>query len=80
MALPAAAQASTVLSASATGWGTNWTTAEAAANNNAYNALYDLARAQGETCANVTYADSLYYIVPGGGGYVFSATATGTCA
>jgi hypothetical protein len=77
---PLAAHADTVRSATATGWGTNWDTATANAEANANGALYDLARSYGETCTGVTYTAYLYYIVPGGGGYVFSATATGDCA
>jgi len=77
---PAAAHAGTIRSASGQGWGSNWdvatTRAEAAANGN----LYQLARSFGEVCVNVTDTASLYYIVPGGGGYVFNATATGNCS
>jgi hypothetical protein len=77
---PAAANASTVRSASGTGWGTTWNTAIPAAEAQANGNLYQLARSYGEACVNITYTTSLYYIVPGGGGYVFSATATGTCS
>lgn len=78
---PAAAHAAGTLSTTAYGWGTDWNAATAAAENNAYWALHDQAKAIGETCTGVTYSGvGLYYIVPGGGGYVFSATATGSCA
>jgi hypothetical protein len=78
--VPAAAHAATTMSASAYGWGATWGTAVTAAQTNAYWALYDKAAALGETCTGVTYSNvNLYYVVPGGGGDVFTATATGSC-
>jgi hypothetical protein len=77
---PVAAHAGTTRSASGMGWGPTWSAAIPNAEANAAGNLYDLARSYGETCTGITYTSSLYYIVPGGGGYVFSATATGDCA
>src|SRR6266478_1392167 len=78
---PTAAHAATTLSRSAYGWGPDWGTAETTAKTNAYWALYDFAKSMGETCTSVTYSNvNLYYVVPGGGGDVFTATATGICA
>jgi hypothetical protein len=77
---PSAAHAATTRSASTYGWGATWAAAVATAENNAYWALYDQATALGETCTGVTYSNvNLYYVVPGGGGDVFTATATGSC-
>jgi hypothetical protein len=77
---PAAADAATTRSESSSGWGTDWNAATINAESNAFWKLHDAARALGETCTGVTYSNvGLIYIVPGGGGYVFSATATGTC-
>jgi hypothetical protein len=77
---PVVAQASTTLSASAQGWGSTWDSAIPNAEANADHALFTQAQSLGETCTGITYTSSLYYIVPGGGGYVFVATATGQCA
>jgi hypothetical protein len=79
-ATPLAAHASTQMSETRSGWGTDWNAAAAAAESTAFWALHDAAKALGETCTDITYSNvGLYYIVPGGGGYVFMATATGNC-
>src|SRR5262249_13829995 len=31
------------------------------------------------TCINITYVDSLVYVIPGGNGDVYNSTATGLC-
>lgn len=78
---PLAAHASATLSATAAGiWGSTYGSAESNAEAAAYADLLSKANAAGyTTCINVTYNDTLTYIVPGGGGDVFSSTATGTC-
>jgi len=77
---PVAASAATTRSKTGYGSGPDWSVATAHAENDAYWRLHDFARSLGETCTGVTYSDvNLYYIIPGGGGYVFTATATGTC-
>jgi hypothetical protein len=75
-----AAHASATQSATATGiWGSTYGGAESNAEAAAYADLLSKATAAGyTTCINVTYSDTLTYIVPGGGD-VFSSTATGTC-
>jgi hypothetical protein len=79
---PLAAHASATLSASTTSpvWGATSGAAESAAESAAYQNLLAAAQAHGySTCINVTYSDSLYYAVPGGGGDVYTSTATGLC-
>ncbi len=78
---PVAAHASTTLSASSGQvWGSSSTSAESAAESQAHGELTLLAESKGySTCINVTYNDTLFYIVPGGGGYVYESTATGLC-
>jgi hypothetical protein len=79
---PLAAHASATLSASTTSpvWGATYGAAESAAESQAYQNLMAAAQAHGyPTCINITYSDSLYYVVPGGGGDVFTSTATGQC-
>ena len=78
---PIAANASTIMSETRTGWGMSQSDAAAAAKANAYGDLYEAAYALGETCTGITYSNvALIYMVPGGGGFVFTATATGTCS
>jgi hypothetical protein len=78
---PATAHAATIRSKTGNDWGPDRSVAAARAESAAYWALYDFARSLGETCTGVTYSNvDLVYIIPSGGGYVFSATATGTCA
>ena len=78
---PAAAYASATMSASATSvWGATDGAARANAEAGAFGNLRQTAQAQGySTCVNVTYSDTLYYVVPSGGGYVYNSTATGLC-
>jgi hypothetical protein len=77
---PIAANASVTLSASGQEWGATSGAAEANAEAQAHSSLLALASSRGySTCINVTYSDSLYYVVPGGGGDVFNSTATGLC-
>ena len=77
---PVAANASVTLSASGQAWGATYGSAEANAEAQAHSSLLALASSRGySTCINVTYSDSLYYVVPGGGGDVFNSTATGLC-
>ncbi|MDX6392205.1 MAG: hypothetical protein QOJ73_3268 [Streptosporangiaceae bacterium] len=77
---PIAANASATLSASGQAWGATYGSAEANAEAQAHSSLLALASSRGySTCINVTYSDSLYYVVPGGGGDVFNSTATGLC-
>jgi hypothetical protein len=42
--------------------------------------LNTLAAQFGEVCTGVTYTTTLVYVVPSGGGSVYNATATGSCA
>jgi hypothetical protein len=76
-----AAHASATLSASSTAvWGATDSQVQRNAENAAYGNLWSAAQAHGySTCVNVTYNDTLYYIVPSGGGYVYDSTATGLC-
>jgi len=67
------------LSATGQAWGATSGAAIANAEASAYGNLYTLAQGRGETCTGITYTASLYYVVPGGGGDVYNATATGTC-
>ncbi len=77
---PIAANASVTLGASGQAWGATYGGAEASAEAQAHSNLLALASSRGySTCINVTYSDSLYYVVPGGGGDVFNSTATGLC-
>jgi roadblock/LC7 domain-containing protein len=78
---PLAAHASSTLSAgSGQVWAQSSSTAESEAETAAYQNLLRVAQSHGySTCIDVTYSDSLYYIVPGGGGYVYTSTATGLC-
>jgi hypothetical protein len=78
---PVAAHASATLSASSGQvWGSTYGGAESAAEASAYSALLSVAQSHGySTCINVTYSDTLVYVVPSGGGDVFSSTATGLC-
>jgi hypothetical protein len=77
--IPAAAHADTLRTATATGWGADQGTAAATAESNARYALASQASQAGEVCSNVTTSSTLIYVVPSGGGDVFSATATGLC-
>jgi hypothetical protein len=77
---PIAANASVTLSASGQAWGATYGSAEANAEAQAHSSLLALASSSGDsTCINVTYNDSLYYVIPGGGGDVFNSTAAGLC-
>lgn len=77
---PVTADAATTRSKTGYGSGPDWNVAAANAQSDAYWRLHDYAKSLGETCTAVTYSNvGLYYIIPGGGGYVFNATATGTC-
>jgi hypothetical protein len=78
---PAAAHASATMSASATGiWGATDGAARANAEADAYGNLYEAAQARGySTCIDITYSDTLVYVVPSGGGDVYDSTATGLC-
>jgi hypothetical protein len=77
---PIAANASVTLSGSGQAWGATSGSAEANAEAQAHSSLLAAASAKGDsTCINVTYSDSLYYVVPSGGGDVFNSTATGLC-
>jgi hypothetical protein len=77
---PLAANASATLSGSGQAWGATYGSAESNAEAQAYGNLMALASSKGySTCVNVTYSDSLVYVVPGGGGDVFNSTATGLC-
>jgi len=77
---PVAAQAATTRSANATGWGTSQGAADSNARAEARYRLNSFAASLGEVCSGLTYTSSLVYTVPSGGGYVYSATATGDCA
>ncbi|MBP2708362.1 hypothetical protein JOL79_31745 [Microbispora sp. RL4-1S] len=77
---PAAAHADTWRTATAQAWGQTQATASAAAQSNARAALTSLASQLGEVCTNVTSSATLVYVVPSGGGYQYSGTATGLCA
>lgn len=76
-----AAHASTALSGTATGiWGATDSAARSNAENSAVGNMLSSARALGEsTCINITYSDTLVYVVPSGGGSVYNSTATGVC-
>ncbi|HEV2348024.1 MAG TPA: hypothetical protein VGS97_28315 [Actinocrinis sp.] len=78
---PVAAHASATLSASSGQvWGSTYGSAQSAAESSAYSALMGVANSHGySTCINVTYSDTLVYVVPSGGGDVFTSTATGLC-
>jgi hypothetical protein len=72
--------AGATLSASAQAFGPDYGSAESNAEAQAYGNLLSAASTHGySTCINVTYNDSLSYVVPGGGGDVFNSTATGQC-
>jgi hypothetical protein len=77
---PAAASAATTRSGYGTAWGANSYAAEANAKIMGLNALNAIARPLGEVCTGLTYVTGLVYIVPSGGGYVYGATAIGSCA
>ncbi|MBE3009066.1 hypothetical protein IL992_07650 [Microbispora sp. NEAU-D428] len=77
---PAAAHADTWRTATGSAWGQTQATASAAAQTNARTALANLAAQLGEVCTNVTSSATLVYVVPSGGGYQYSGTATGLCA
>jgi hypothetical protein len=81
MLSPVAAHASATLSGSAQGvWGATASAAQANAEVQAKGNLLSSASSQGySTCINITYSDTLYYVVPGGGGDVYNSTATGLC-
>jgi hypothetical protein len=77
---PAAAHASVTLSGSAQASGINLGTAQANAEAAAKVSLLTVAYHAGvPTCINITYVDSLVYVIPGGGGDVYNSTATGLC-
>jgi hypothetical protein len=78
---PLAAHADATLSASADAvWGATTSSAVSNAEAQAYENLLSLASSKGySTCIDVTYSNSLSYVVPGGGGYVYDSTATGVC-
>ena len=77
---PVAAQAATTRSATGQGFAIDPGAAQANAQANALGALNTLAAQAGEVCTGVTYTLTLVYVVPSGGGYVYNATATGSCA
>ncbi|GLW21736.1 hypothetical protein [Microbispora triticiradicis] len=77
---PAAAHADTWRTATGSAWGQTQSSASAAAQASARNALASLATQLGEVCTNVTSSATLVYVVPSGGGYQFNGTATGLCA
>ncbi|MEU6407204.1 hypothetical protein [Microbispora sp. NPDC046933] len=77
---PAAAHADTWRTATSTAWGQTQATASAAAQASARTALANMAAQLGEVCTNVTSSATLVYVVPSGGGYQYSGTATGLCA
>jgi len=81
MLSPVAANASATLSASAQGvWGANLGAAQSNAEAQARANLLSLASSQGySTCINISYSDTLVYVVPSGGGDVYNSTATGQC-
>jgi hypothetical protein len=74
-------QPGATLSGSAQGvWGANLGSAQANAEAQARNNLLSAASSNGySTCINVTYSDTLVYVVPSGGGDVYNSTATGQC-
>jgi hypothetical protein len=77
---PLAAHASATLSATGQAWGATSGSAESNAQAQAYGNLVSLASSKGySTCVNVTYSDTLVYVVPSGGGDVYNSTATGQC-
>jgi hypothetical protein len=78
---PLAAHASATLSGSAQGiWGANLGSAQANAEAQARSNLLSAASSSGySTCINITYSDTLVYVVPSGGGDVYNSTATGQC-
>ena len=78
---PLAAHASATLSAgSGQVWGSTAGAAQSAAETAAHQNLLTAAQSHGySTCINITYSDSLTYVVPGGGGDVYTSTATGLC-
>ena len=65
--------------ATGSGWGPTQTAGAAAAGNNAVANLNSAAAAAGQTCSNISYTATLVYVVPSGGGYQYSATASGYC-
>ncbi|GII75715.1 hypothetical protein Sru01_06970 [Sphaerisporangium rufum] len=77
---PVAAHADTWRTATGSGWGSTPDTASAAAQSSARAELTRQAAALGEVCTGVTSSATLSYTVPSGGGYVYSGTATGSCA
>ena len=81
MLSPVAANASATLSASAQGvWGANLGAAQSNAEAQARANLLSLASSHGySTCVNISYSDTLVYVVPSGGGDVYNSTATGQC-
>lgn len=78
---PVAAHASATLSASSGNvWGSTAGSAQSAAESAAHSALLSAASSHGySTCINVSYSDTLVYVVPSGGGDVYTSTATGLC-
>jgi len=73
--------AQATLSASAQGvWGATQGAAQSNAEAQARNNLLSQASSQGySTCVNISYSDTLVYVVPSGGGDVYNSTATGQC-
>lgn len=78
---PVAAHASATLSGSAQGvWGATQGAAQSNAESQARGNLLSAASSQGySTCVNISYSDTLVYVVPSGGGDVYNSTATGQC-
>lgn len=78
---PVAAHASATLSGSAQGvWGATAGAAQANAESQARSNLLSAASSRGySTCINISYSDTLVYVVPSGGGDVYNSTATGLC-
>jgi hypothetical protein len=73
-------QAGATLSATGQALGATPSAGQANAESLAHSNLLSAASARGyTTCINITYSDSLYYVVPSGGGYVYNSTATGSC-
>jgi hypothetical protein len=77
---PIAAHAAGWRTATAQGFGLTQGTGSANAEANARSALTSQAAQFGEVCTSVTSSSTLIYVVPSGGGYQFSGTATGYCA
>jgi hypothetical protein len=77
---PVAAHADGWRTATAGGFGLTQAAGSANAQANARAALNSQAAQAGEVCSSVTSSATLVYVVPSGGGYQYSGTATGYCA